>query len=1017
MQDHQARITQCSVANNIDTFVSIRPSVVLRTLGLALSASVLSGVFPNVLSAQDPPVDIQLQSSQDPKPDSSKGAKAVKAVKGGLLPSDPAVTVGVLPSGLHYYLRTNSKPEQRAELRLVVNAGSVLEDDDQRGLAHFLEHMAFNGTEHFAKQELVEYLQSVGMSFGGDLNASTSYDEMVYKLTIPTDTARVIQKALQILDDWAHAVTIDPQAVEAERGVVLEEWRGSRGAGARIREQHDSLLYGGSRYAERPPIGLRTRIETARREEIARFYHDWYRPDLMAIIVVGDFDKAQMEAMIKKQFANIPATSAAARPRVTATIPNNAEPIISIVTDAEATSSSVQLLLKYPRGEPGTVASFRRGLVGGIYYSLLNQRLSEIAQRANPPFLSAGAGAGQLMGRTTSVYSLSASVKDNGIESGLAAMLTEVERVIQYGFTPTEFARQKKNMLRSIESSYAARKATTSASYAGNYISNFLIGTPMQSVEQSVALARELLPDIGVDEVNQMAKEWRATTMSRSGKENRVENLVILVSSPEKAGLRMPSKEALLAVFDSTVGTMSASAHRLEPYKETVSTTPLVAHPPALGRVVSKGTIASVGVQQWRLSNGVRVFLKPTDFNADQLTITGYSPGGTSLASAADYVSTGLATEVLAIGGLGEFDRIELQKKLAGTRVSVGVSIDQLSEGLGGSGSPKDAETLFQLIYLQFTAPRLDSIALAAFESAARTNLTNRAASPSAAYQDSMRAILTQHNPLARPMTVAMIDSIDASRSLSFFHERFADASDFTFVIVGAFDPDSIKPLVERYLGGLPSISRKEEGRDLGIRPPKGVVRKMVYSGTEPKSETQLFFTGPATFAQETSYMLGSLSEVLKLRLTDKLREQLGGTYGVNVYVSLSQKPYEHYQVTIAFGSAPDRVDELAKAVFNVIESVKSDGATAAELREVTETQRRTQETNLRQNQFWLSSIATYDQSGWGLDEILLLDESIKGLTAAKIKAAAQQYLDSRNYIQVSLLPKTAAKSPDSPGK
>jgi zinc protease len=992
------------VTKLIEIGTALRVPASVRTFGFTLACATAACItIAGSARAQDPRLGFGREAVQLP----AAGSLSLEVEP---LPVDPAVTVGVLPNGLHYYLRANKKPEQRAELRLVVNAGSILEDDDQRGLAHFLEHMAFNGTKHFAKNELIEYLQSVGMRFGGDLNAGTNYDETVYQLTIPTDTVRVVAKALQILDDWAHGVTIAPKAVEEERGVVLEEWRARRGAGARIAERHDSLLYRGSRYADRIPIGLRTRIETARRDEIARFYHDWYRPDLMAVVVVGDFDKAQMESMIRTQFADIPPAAADARARVNAEIPANTDPIVSVVADPEATSSSVQLLLKYPRGEAGTVAAYRRGLVSNIYHSLLNQRLSEIAQRANPPFLGAQGGMGEL-GRTTSFFSLAANVKDNGIEAGLGAMLTEVERIVQHGFTESEFDRQKKSILRSLESAYAARAATRSVSYANRYVSNFLTGTSIESVEQSVELARKLLPGITLDEVGQLAKSWRSNAMSASGEQTRVGNLVFLVSVPDKPQVKIPTREMLLAVFDSTLGTLKASSRPLEPYKEKVSTTPLIAKLPTPAKVVHDSVLSAVGVREWRLANGVRVLLKPTEFNADQLFVRGYSPGGNSLAPDSDYVSTRLATEVLAIGGLGDYDRVELQKKLAGTRVSVGVSIDQLNEGLEASGSPKDAETMFQLLYLQFTAPRLDSTALAAFEAAARTNLANRAASPAAAYQDSMRAVLSQHNPLARPITVAMIDSIDAARSLAFVHDRFADASDFTFVIVGAFTPDSIKPLVERYLGGLPSIGRKEKGRDLGIRPPTGVVRKMVYAGTEPKSETRLFFNGPAEFSPETDYLLGSLSDLLELRLTQKLREQLGGTYGVNVGASLSREPAGNYQLAIAFGSAPERVGELTKAVFDVIESVKKDGPTAAELHEVTETQRRSRETGLLQNQFWLSAISSYDQNDWKLNGLLSLDDAIKGLTPAKIKRAATKYFDAKNYVQVTLSPTTAAKT------
>jgi len=351
---------------------------------------------------------------------------------------------------------------------------------------------------------------------------------------------------------------------------------------------------------------------------------------------------------------------------------------------------------------------------------------------------------------------------------------------------------------------------------------------------------------------------------------------------------------------------------------------------------------------------------------------------------------------------------VALQKKLAGKRVSVGVSINQLTEGLGASGSPTDAETMFQLLYLQFTAPRLDSLALSAFETAAKTNLANRASSPEAMFQDSMRAVLTQHNPLSRPFTTAMVDSIDAARSLSFFHERFADASDFTFVIVGAFDPDSIKPLVEQYLGGLPSINRKEKGRDLGIRPPKGIVRKVVRAGTEPKSDTRIFFNGVATFSPDTRFVLNALADVLELRLTKTLREKLSGTYGVQVDASLSREPYANYQLAIAFGSAPERVDELTKAVFQEIANLKKSGPTAAELHEVTDTQRRSLETRLLQNQFWLNTIASYDQNGWDIDGALSIDEPIKRLTKERVATAAKKYFDEKNVVQVTLAPVTA---------
>lgn len=913
------------------------------------------------------------------------------------LPIDSAVLTGVLPNGLRYYVRRNVKPEHRAELRLVVNAGSVLEDDDQRGLAHFLEHMAFNGSTHFEKHELVDYLRSVGMRFGGDLNATTGYDETVYRLTVPTDTARVLATALEILDDWAQGMTIDSAEIIAERGVVLEEWRARQGAGARILARHDSVLYRGSRYAERLPIGQRERIESATRPGLLRFYHDWYRPELMAVIVVGDIDPAAVVEQVRSRFGAIPAAEHQ-RPRRYFRLADNAAPLVSIVTDSEATGLSVQVLYKLPsRANVGTRAGYRRGLIENLFNHMLNQRLGELAQRVDPPFLGAGSATGTIV-RTTRVHSYTASVPEDGVVRGLTALLTEVERVAQHGFTPAELERAKTSMLRGAESRVTARDAITSSSYAGSYVANYLTGRPIQGVYAALELDRALLPEIGLAEVNSLAAGWRDST-----------NSAVLATLPAKAGLHVPTRAELLAVFDSV------RTEQLAPYEETLSDAPLVANLPEAGAVVRDQEIPSVGVTEWTLANGVHVLLKPTDFNADQVAIRGFSPGGTSLAPDSTALDAGLATQLLAVGGLGSFNHAALQKRLAGTIVSVGASMGRSTEGLRASGSPRNLETLLQLLYMQFTVPRLDTAAVAAYEASLRAKLTNRAANPAARFRDTVVAVMTQHHPRTRIFTLAMADSIDARRALTFYHDRFADASDFTFIIVGAFTLDSIRPLVERYLGGLPSTGREERARDLGIRPPTGVLRKTVAAGSEPKSQTLLYFTGEAPVTAASQYVLDALNQVLNRRLTERLREQLGGTYSPSVRATLSRFPTQHYEIAVAFGSAPDRVDELTQAVLDVIRDLQRTGPTAQELHDVAAQQRRARETGLRQNGYWLGMLATYAEAGWDLKSIAATEPPGGGgaLTADVITRAAQRYFKLDNYAQFSRVPEKQQLTPE----
>jgi zinc protease len=901
------------------------------------------------------------------------------------LPTDPKVVTGRLENGLSFTIRSNGRPENRAELRLVVNAGSVLEDEDQQGLAHMVEHMAFNGTANFEKQELVSYLESIGMAFGPEINAYTSFDETVYMLQIPTDDPEIMATAFQILEDWAHQVSFEPEEIDKERGVVVEEWRLGRGASARMQDKQFPILFQGSRYAERLPIGKKDILESFPHDALTRFYQDWYRPDLMAVIAVGDFDVEAVEAAIREHFSRIPVREDP-RERVVYDVPQHGETLFAIATDPEATTSQVALLYKQPVDDQNTLEAYRRGLVEGLYNGILNARLFELTQQAEPPFAFAGSGQGRLV-RSGELYQLVAMVREGEILRGMRALLTEAERIGRHGVTSAELDRQKADFLRAMEQAYAEKDNQESRLYASEYVRHFLEGEPIPGIEFEYHAVQALLPTITLEEVNRVAEEWMVDR-----------NRVVLVNSPEKEGLEIPTEEELAAVFNEVV------AAEVAPYEDTATDEPLLATPPTPSPVVEESTVPELGLTRWTLGNGVRVLLKPTDFKEDEVLFQAYSPGGFSLSSEEDHMSASNAAQVVALGGVGSFSQVDLGKKLAGKAVSVVPSIGELSEGLSGSASPKDLETLFQLIYLYFTQPREDSVAFQAMEQQMGAFLANRDASPVAAFQDTITVTMAQGHPRARPISMELLQEVDLDEAFAFYKDRFADASDFTFVFAGAFQPEGIKPLVEAYLGGLPSIHRDEAWRDLDIDPPKGVVRKEVRRGVEPQSQTQVIFTGPFEYTPENRLGMRVMTGALEIRLRELIREELGGTYGVGVSGSYEKYPEPAYTVRISFGADPERMEQLVATLFQEMEAFKRDGPTPEEVQAAKEQERRTRETNLQENRWWVAQLRYSDE--YGSDPRLLLDESLLvGVTAESIQRDAQRYLRTDNYVQVTLFP------------
>ncbi len=909
------------------------------------------------------------------------------------LPVDSAVRTGVLPNGMHWYIRTNPRPAKRAELRLVVNAGSVLENDDQKGLAHFLEHMAFNGTRRFEKNDIVKYLESIGVRFGADLNAYTGFDETVYILPVPTDSAGLLARSFDILQDWASAVTFDSAQVVGERGVVMEEWRGRRGANARVLDTHFPVLFKGSRYADRIPIGDTAIIQSATPAPLRRFYTDWYRPDNMAIVAVGDFDADSVQQFIASRFGDLrnPA-SAPVRPEIA--VPELPGTRVSVASDEELQLSTVEVTWRLPRRTTRTVGDWRQRLVEDIYNAAFNRRLGELSQRPDAPWVGASSGVSSYA-RAADAYSLSVAAKEGQLTTALQAALREARRVDQYGFLDAEVARVKTDIERGYERAFAERDKSESGGFADAYVDHFLTDSPIPGISFYNRFVPAALASITVDEVNDIGRAW-------IGDADRA----ILASVAAKAGTSAPTSEALQAAV------ARAAADTVSPWTETLAAGGLVASAPAPGSITSRTRIESLDMTEWQLGNGVRVLLKSTDFKADEVLMAGFAPGGTSLLPDDRATAGELATLFIERGGVGDLSLIDLSKKLTGKVAQVGVAISDLSQDVSGRASPKDLETLFELLWLKFTAPRIDSAAVQAFRQQIGAVLANRGRSPDAVFGDTLSLTLADHNPRVKLPTAELFNSVALDDALAIYRERFGDANNFSFVFVGNVSADDLEPYVRSWLAALPSSGRVEQPRDLGIRPPAGVVEKTVRAGVEPKASTVVVYHNDQPSSVATRQAFRTLGDILETRLTEELREALGGTYSVSVSASASTQPRNSQQLAVQYGSSPENVDTLFRAVTRVVQALRDSGPTATELAAALEQQRRSLEVSQRQNGYWLSSLLARLKSGTDPRQMLEADAVINATSADAVRDAARTFIDPAQYVRAQLLPQAGAPQP-----
>jgi zinc protease len=924
-------------------------------------------------------------------PPPSSALPAVPSDPKAPLPLDPAITTGRFANGLTWYIRDNARPEKRAQLWLAVNAGSVLEDEDQKGLAHFVEHMCFDGTRKFPKFEITKYLEAIGMRLGPDFNAFTEFDETVYMIKVPTDKPEFVDKGIEILAEWAQAVSFDPAEVERERGVVIEEWRLGRGAEARMRDKQLPIVLGGSRYADRLPIGTLESLQRAKREALMRFYHDWYRPDLMAVIAVGDFGaygRERLERQLRQSFAGL-SNPSPERPRAAFPVPDHADTRFAIATDVEATRSRASIEITQPKRPERAVGDYRRELVESLYHGMLNARLSELARRPDPPFQFALSLSGSFV-RPIEVERQIAAVPNGGLLPGLEALLTEVERVRRHGFSAAELERQKAAHLRHLESRFAERDKVESERRAGEIQGLFLDAEAVPGEAFELALTRKLLPGIELDEVNRLAAHWSSEA-----------NRVIEINAPAKPDVPVPAEAQLREVFSAVRGRDVAA------WVDRTREGPLVAEPPKPGKVVAESRIAELGVTEWRLSNGARVVLKPTEFKNDEVLLSGFSPGGLSLVPEASFTSGQLASAVVREGGLGTFDAVTLRKALTGKSAEAGAGLAPFEQTVRGAASPRDVETMFQLAYLSLTSPRRDADAYRSVLARLKAAIENRSSQPQVVFADKMQEALHPGDPRERPLTVERLAELDYDTAFRLYQERFADASRFTFFLVGNFTPEAIRPLVLTYLGGLPGLDRKESWRPVGAKSPDGVVHVSVVKGKEPKSAVRIVFSGDGHYSRENVHDLVTLQRLLDLRLHEVLRDDMGAVYGVGVSGLLDFQPYERHTVTISFSCAPEKVEALTRAIFQEIAAIQGHGTDQDHLDKIKASQRRERETSLKENDFWLSVLSNYYRSGWDPRDVLRFDELVERMSSARLQAAAREYLPTGRYVIGVLSPES----------
>jgi zinc protease len=920
----------------------------------------------------------------------SLGLSAQKIDITAPIPVDPAIKKGILKNGLSYYIKHNKQPEKRLELRLAVNAGSMQENQSQVGLAHFCEHMCFNGTKAFPKADLVNFLEKMGIEFGAELNAYTSFDETVYILSVPADRPGLVDTAMMVLHEWSQNVSFDNKEIDKERGVVISEWRLGLGASDRMRKQYWPVLLKGSRYAERMPIGTKENLDAFPYDTVKQFYHDWYRPDLMAVSVVGDVNADTLEHLVKKYFESS-VNPVKERPRLDYEIPDNKEPLVSVTTDKEFPYSIVQMFYKLPHKVQKTVGDYKSLLLNSLFNGMINSRYEEIMHKPDAPFIEAGSEYSEFMGRTKDSYSSTAVAKENKVKESLTKMVEVNNQLKAFGFTQGELDREKKEILSMYEKMAQEKNKTESKSLVEEYIRNFLTQEPIPGIDNEYEYAKQMLPSITVDELNALAKTWITE-----------ENVVFIVMLPQNDKIIVPSSKEILDTYNAAKGIKS------EKYVDSYVEKPLVDKNLSSVKVTKRVENKTFGYTEITLANGAKLILKPNNWKNDEILFLGISPGGQSLCNDNDVYTARTTSDLINASGLGEFDDVSLQKKMSGNTANLHSNIALENESLKGEASPKDFGTLLQLNYLYFTAPRIDEESYKTYISKKITDLSFQKSNPKAIFSDTLFKILYSNNNRFTLMNdTSIYHSIDKAKALAFDKQRFGNAADFTFIVVGSFKVDSLLPSLQTWIGNLPSSSATEKAKYLQPEFPKGQTNVVVKKGLEPQSTVFMQINNPTVWDRKELLTLNYLVEILNIKLRESMREDQGRVYGVRAREVVQKNPKTVCALKLSFGCAPESVDTLFLTIKGEMQRLIDNGPVAVDVEKIREQKIRSLENSVKKNNYWLSVLETQVTGDFDVESYDTTLARIKSITADDIKVAAKKYFNSADMLKAVLLPET----------
>jgi len=908
------------------------------------------------------------------------------------LPIDPDVRKGTLENGLTYYIRHNNLPENRADFYLAQKAGSILEEDNEAGLAHFLEHMAFNGTKNFPGKSMLDYLEKNGVKFGTNVNAYTSFDETVYYLTnVPMVREGLLDSCLLILHDWSNALLLETEEIEKERGVIREEWRTRGGAQSRILEKLLPEMYKGSKYANRLPIGKIEVIENFKPDELRAFYHKWYRPDLQGIIVVGNVDVDKVETKIKHLFS--PINLDPNRPkREYFPVPDNDDPIVATATDPEATRINLMVFYKHDP-VPDEIKLSQAGLIinyiDDVAGQMINERLQEIIHKPDAPFTSAYAYNGNYyIAKTKDAWTVVGNAAEDKIKDALAAMIRETERMKRFGFTPSEYERARENLLKSYENAYNNRDKQRNTSYTAEYLRNFLNSEPIPGIEYEYETMQTIASQIPVEVINQTVAQLIND-----------KNLVISVSGPDKEEIAYPKKDELVALSNEV------KAEKIEPYQEEVSNEPLVPNPPAPGKIVKTEKDEKLGTTVWTLENGMKVVLKSTDFKNDEILMTASSEGGTSIYAEEDPLNSKMMNQVMTLGGVGNFSVTNLRKVLAGKRASASPSIGLITQGMNGSSSIQDFETMLQLVYLYFTAPRSDEEAFVSYIKRVETQLKNQEVDPMVAFSDSVTYALYGDNPMTKRLKVEDLPNIDYEKIMKMYKQSFSNPGSFTFSFVGNIDEEKVKPIIEQYLASLPGTPEKTEFKQIPMDYRKGIIHNLFERQMQiPKASVFNGITGSIDFEQRNQMLMSIFGQILDIVYTEKIREEEGGTYGVYAGGGISRYPKNQSLMQIMYDTDPAKMEKMNAIVLDELQSIADNGPREADFSKVKEFMRKKYYENIKENGYWLNILNNY--YFYGDDNYSDYLKILESFTPNDVKTFVKEFLSQNNRATVIMMPK-----------